>query len=163
MITIYNSLNPSNYIMVVVAIVVGIVIGGIGGFLLYLLISSKAHFFKNILLYIIGTVMFVAGIYVLGTMLTSSYYNVRYVLVPYSQGAYQEVEGEVENYRATELDKDVYFDLDGENFHIGNYEIGDIGYQGHSIKNGDYLRIRYFEYDENIILRIEKEDTVDGE
>lgn len=147
-----------NYILVLIVFLVCILFIAIGGFFIVSFIKSKANFFKNFFLYLMFGAMLFAGIYVFSILSTNVYYETKYVLIPYAQGNYSEVEGKVENLETTAYDKDIYFEINGKSFHIGNYEIGGVGYQGTAIENDDYLKIKYFEYEENIILKIEKQE-----
>lgn len=156
MITVYNSLNPSNYIMLTIAFITCLAFIVISAFFIFNLVKSKANFFKYFIQYSFFGIVLIVGLYVSILLSANVYYNIKYVLIPYSQGQYKEISGTVENYKSVADDRDVYFDINGTEFHIGNYEIGNIGYQGKAISNGDFLCIKYFAEDENTILKIDK-------
>ncbi|MCM1115496.1 MAG: hypothetical protein NC397_08390 [Clostridium sp.] len=129
----------------------------IGLYYIVIMIKSKKNPFSLIVQYLFFGIILVAGVYTFGTMAENIYYETKYVLLPYTQGEYAEVQGEVKNYKATAYDREIYFEVDNVNFHCSNYEIGSVGYQGNSLSEGEYVNIRYLEYKENIILRIEAE------
>lgn len=162
--TIYNSPSLSNYFIIILATIVGLIILGLGIIGLIALIKGKANFFKEIILYLLCSVFILVGGYVVGTVSENIYLETRYVLVPYLKGEYEEIEGVIENCVVSEDDREASFEVNNIKFSCSNFEVSSVGYQEHSIKNGDYVRIRFLSFsnndvDKNIIMKIEKTIT----
>lgn len=159
---LYSSPSLLNYIPLIFGIGVGLIFFSIGLKVLINLIIEKVNFFKMFFVYIICIVFIVAGGYAVGAVIENIYYETRYVLIPYMQGNYEEIEGIVENCVISEDERDMDFEVNGVKFECTNFEASSVGYQGTALKNGDYVRVRYLrfqneELDFSYVMKLERQ------
>lgn len=160
--TIYNTPSLSNYIPLIFGIGLGLIFFGAGLFTLIVLIKEKTNLLKKFFSYLISIIFIVAGGYTVVSVTENIYYETRYVLIPYMQGNYEEIEGIVENCIISEDERDMDFEVNGIKFECTNFEASSVGYQGTALKNGDYVRVRYLrfqneELDFSYVMKLERQ------
>lgn len=162
--TLYDSPSISNYIPLIFGSVLGLIFFGIGLFSLVELIREKTNFIKSVFSYLISLIFIVAGGYVVGCVAENVYYETRYVLIPYMQGDYEEIEGTVENCVISDDKRDMDFEVKGIKFECTNFEASSVGYQGTELNNGDFVRVRYLRFideesdiDFSYVMRLERQ------
>lgn len=162
--TLYDSPSISNYIPLFFGVGICLVVFSLGLFLLIALIKGKANLLKMLFFYLISLVFIAIGGYVVGCVAENVYYETRYVLIPYMQGDYEEIEGTVENCVISDDKRDMDFEVKGIKFECTNFEASSVGYQGTELNNGDFVRVRYLRFideesdiDFSYVMRLERQ------
>lgn len=162
--TLYDSPSISNYIPLFFGVGICLVVFSLGLFLLIALIKGKANLLKMLFFYLISLVFIAIGGYGAGCVAENVYYETRYVLIPYMQGDYEEIEGTVENCVISDDKRDMDFEVKGIKFECTNFEASSVGYQGTVLNNGDFVRVRYLRFideesdiDFSYVMRLERQ------
>lgn len=162
--TLYDSPSISNYIPLFFGVGICLVVFSLGLFLLIALIKGKANLLKMLFFYLISLVFIAIGGYGAGCVAENVYYETRYVLIPYMQGDYEEIEGTVENCVISDDKRDMDFEVKGIKFECTNFEASSVGYQGTELNNGDFVRVRYLRFideesdiDFSYVMRLERQ------